>query len=148
MVISITLLLSYIVVTQHILEPQTYRTEDTKIGLQYSIRELNSLLRRGLFVLWGGFCVVGRLGRKKKRARGARSSPARFLFFFLMGIPSGSLCGGERELKQQRRKERSKRRHLKREFALFQTFLVFKSSIERENRKFYVVVVHYDIKNA
>ena len=30
-----------------------------------------SLLRRGLFVLWGGFCVVGRLGRKKKRARGA-----------------------------------------------------------------------------
>ena len=42
-----------------------------------------------------------RLGRKKKRARGARfpSSPARFLFFsiidILMGIPSGSLCGGE-----------------------------------------------------
>ena len=32
----------------------------------------SSLLRRGLFVLWGGFCVVGRLGRKKKRARGAR----------------------------------------------------------------------------
>ena len=28
-----------------------------------------SLLRRGLFVLWGGFCVVLRLGRKKKRAR-------------------------------------------------------------------------------
>ena len=59
-----------------------------------------SLLRRGLFVLWGGFCVVGRLGRKKKRARGARWSPARFLFLsiidILMGIPSGSLCGGER----------------------------------------------------
>ena len=41
-------------------------------------------------MLWGGFCVVavGRLGRKKKRARGARwegweSSPARFLFFRL-----------------------------------------------------------------
>ena len=34
---------------------------------------------------------MGRLGRKKKRARGAR-----FLFFFsLMRIPSGSLCGGE-----------------------------------------------------
>ena len=32
----------------------------------------HSLLRRGLFVLWGGFRVVGRLGRKKKRARGAR----------------------------------------------------------------------------
>ena len=92
MVISITLLLSYIVVTQHILEPQTYRTEDTKIGLQYTIREL----------------------------------------------------------KQQRRKERSKRRHLESEFALFQTFLVFKSSIKREIRKFYVVVVvvHYDVKNA
>ena len=39
-------------------------------------------------MLWGGFCVVARLGRKKKRARGARwegwkSSPARFLFFRL-----------------------------------------------------------------
>ena len=58
-----------------------------------------SLLRRGLFVLCGSFCVVGRLGRKKKGARGA-SSPARFLFLsiidILMGIPSGSLCGGER----------------------------------------------------
>ena len=50
-----------------------------------------SLLRRGLFVLWGGFCVVRRLGRKKKRARGAQweggkfpSSPARFLFFRLL----------------------------------------------------------------
>ena len=89
MVISITLL-SYIVDTQHILEPQTYRTEDTKIGLQYTIREL----------------------------------------------------------KQQRRKERSERRHFKSEFALFQTFLLFKSSIKREIRKFYVVVVHYDVKNA
>ena len=51
----------------------------------------DSLLRRGLFVLWGSFCVVGRLGRKKKGAR--------FLFLsiidILMGIPSGSLCGGE-----------------------------------------------------
>ena len=76
--------------SRYILEPQTYRTEATKIGLQYTIREL----------------------------------------------------------KQQRRKERSKRRHLKSEFALFQTF-VFKSSIKREFRKFYVVVVHYyDIKNA
>ena len=48
---------------------------------------------------------MGRLGRKKKRARGAPlfpSSPARFLFLsiidILMGIPSGSLCGGERHL--------------------------------------------------
>ena len=61
-----------------------------------------SLLRRGLFVLWGGFCVVGRLGRKKKRARGARWEGGRERFLFLsiidilMGIPSGSLCGGER----------------------------------------------------
>ena len=35
MVISIKLLLSYIFVTQHIWEPQTYKTEDTKIGLEY-----------------------------------------------------------------------------------------------------------------
>ena len=60
-------------------------------------------------------CVVGRLGRKKKRARGARweggrekrgppfpssHRPPRAFYFFdyfiLMGIPSGSLCGGER----------------------------------------------------
>ena len=67
-------------------------------------RPLGSLLRRGLFVLWGGFCVVGRLGRKKKRARGALfpSFPARFLLLsiidILMGIPSGSLCGGESPL--------------------------------------------------
>ena len=46
------------------------------------------------------------------------------------------------ELKQQRRRERSKRRHLKSEFALFQTSLVFTSSIKREIRKFHVVVEH------
>ena len=48
-----------------------------------------SLLRRGLFVLWGGFCIealycgeafVLRLGRKKKRARGGR--PPRAFYFF------------------------------------------------------------------
>ena len=47
---------------------------------------------------------MGRLGRKKKRARGA--FPARFLFLsiidILMGIPSGSLCGGERDCSQSR----------------------------------------------
>ena len=62
-------------------------------------------------------CVVGRLGRKKKRARragweggrekrGSRRCPLpivpRALSIFsiidiLMGIPSGSLCGGDRE---------------------------------------------------
>ena len=47
-----------------------------------------SLLRRGLFVLWGGFCVVRRRGRKKKRARGARwewgssHRPPRAFYFF------------------------------------------------------------------
>ena len=40
------------------------------------------------------------------------------------------------------------KRHLKSEFALFQTFLVFTSSIKREIRKFQVVVVHYDSKNG
>ena len=39
-------------------------------------------------------CVVGRLGRKKKEARGARSFPARFLFFwlllFLLRYPAGT----------------------------------------------------------
>ena len=41
-----------------------------------------------------------------------------------------------------------RKRHLKSEFALFQTFLVFTSSIKREIRKFHVVVVHYDSKNG
>ena len=90
----------------------------------------------------------GEAGEKEKESARGTIVPRALSIFFLMGIPSGSLCGGERELKQQRRKERSKRRNLKSEFALFQTFLVFKSSIEREIRKFYVVVVHYDIKNA
>ena len=42
------------------------RTHSVTLG---DLLVLYSLLRRGLFVLWGGFCVVGRLGRKKKRAR-------------------------------------------------------------------------------
>ena len=46
------------------------------------LHNMNSLLRRGLFVLWGGFCVVGRLGRKKKRARGARPIVPRALSIF------------------------------------------------------------------
>ena len=51
-------------------------------------------------------CIVRRLlccgeaGEKEKEsARGTMASPARFLFLsiidILMGIPSGSLCGGE-----------------------------------------------------
>ena len=66
------------------------------------------------------FCVVGRLGRKKKEARGTmgrgkreerllplpssrRSPRAFYVFFFLViamfiGIPSGSFCWGERAL--------------------------------------------------
>ena len=53
-------------------------------------------------------CVVGRLGRKKKRARGARWEGGRERFLFLsiidilMGIPSGSLCGGERDSRTSR----------------------------------------------
>ena len=57
-------------------------------------------------MLWGGFCVVavGRLGRKKKRARGARwegweSSPARFLFFRLFYFD------GDTQRKPMRRRE-------------------------------------------
>ena len=87
MVILITLLLSYIFFTQHILGPQTYRTEDTKIGLQYTHADT-------------------------------------------------------RQFKQKRRRERSKRCHLKGEFALFQTTLVFMSSIKGEITKFHVVLVH------
>ena len=57
-----------------------------------------SLLRTGLFVLWGGWG-----GRKRERANHVfslfPSSPALFLFFSIIaifiGIPSGSLCGGE-----------------------------------------------------
>ena len=47
--------------------PRTLPTDPTDCRALSS--ERLSLLRRGLFVLWGGFCVVGRLGRKKKRAR-------------------------------------------------------------------------------
>ena len=63
------------------------------------------------------FCVVGRLGSKKKKARGARLEGERekrglfppfpsslvpralsifFIIAIFIGIPSGSLCGGER----------------------------------------------------
>ena len=57
-----------------------------------------SLLRGGLFVLWGGWGE-----RKRERANHVfslfPSCPARFLFFSIIaifiGIPSGSLCGGE-----------------------------------------------------
>ena len=46
-------------------------------------------------------CVVGRLGRKKKRARAFYF----FDYFILMGIPSGSLCEGERKVGKTRRKK-------------------------------------------
>ena len=46
--------------------------------------------------MWGGFCVEA--GEKEKESAWG----ARFLFFsiidILMGIPSGSLCGGESDL--------------------------------------------------
>ena len=83
-----------------------------------------SLLRRGLFVLWRGFCVVRRLGRKKKdphqninnrknRKRAGHDGKGevpivpRALSIFsiidiLVGIPSGSLCGGERYIPEIR----------------------------------------------
>ena len=52
-----------------------------------------SLLRRGLFVLWGGLCC-GEAGEKEKEsARGTMGRGKRE--DILMGIPSGSLCGGE-----------------------------------------------------
>ena len=43
-------------------------------------------------------CFVGRLGRKKTRACGKQSSPVLSMFSIIaifIGIPSGSLCGGE-----------------------------------------------------
>ena len=69
-----------------------------------------SLLRRGFFVLWGGWGERKReraghdMKGKKRREVPAfslfPSSPARFLIFpiiaIFIGIPSGSLCGGER----------------------------------------------------
>ena len=82
MIISITLLLSYIVVTQHILEPQTYRTEDTKIGLQYSIGRLTlssteaSLCYGEAFASWGGW------GERKRERAGHDRPPRAFYFFF------------------------------------------------------------------
>ena len=67
-----------------------------------------SLLRRGLFVLWGGWgerkrerAGHDRKGEERREAAVSLfpSFPARFLFLsiidILMGIPSGSLCGGE-----------------------------------------------------
>ena len=69
-----------------------------------------SLLRRGLFVLWGGWgerkrerAGHDRKGKKRREVPAFSlfpSSPARFLIFpiiaIFIGIPSGSLCGGER----------------------------------------------------
>ena len=56
-------------------------------------------------MLWGGFCVVavGRRGERKRElaghdGKGGNRPPRAFYFFdyfILMGIPSGSLCGGE-----------------------------------------------------
>ena len=37
-----------------------------------------SLLRRGLFVLWGGFCVVGAGEKEKESARGTMGRGKRF----------------------------------------------------------------------
>ena len=65
-----------------------------------------SLLRRGLFVLWGGWGE-----RKRERAghdgKGEAPIVPRALSIFsiidiLMGIPSGSLCGGERYIPEIR----------------------------------------------
>ena len=61
------------------------------------------------FVLWGGWGE-----RKRERAGNAvslfPSFPARFLFLsiidILMGIPSGSLCGGERYIWQLLKKKK------------------------------------------
>jgi len=70
----------------------------------------SSLLRRGLFVLWGGWGErkrerAGHDGKRHERREASApafflfpSLPARFLFFRLLlfiGIPSESLCGGE-----------------------------------------------------
>ena len=64
------------------------------IWTQGKIHPGNSLLRRGLFVLWGGWGE-----RKRERTFSLfPSSTARFQFFdycYFKGIPSGSLCGGE-----------------------------------------------------
>ena len=75
------------------------------------ISDNDSLLRRGLFVMWGSWgekkrARAGHNGKEKERRETPAfslfpSSPARFLFFFFsiiaifIGIPSGSLCGGE-----------------------------------------------------
>ena len=79
-------------------------------GMFRHVPECSSLLRRGLFVLWGGWGErkrerAGHDGKGEER-REARRFPLpivpRALSIFsiidiLMGIPSGSLCGGERE---------------------------------------------------
>ena len=55
-------------------------------------------------MLWGGW------GERKRERAGHPSSPARFLFLsiidILMGIPSGSLCGGERYIWQLMKKKK------------------------------------------
>ena len=38
-------------------------------------------------------CIAGRAGEREKES--ARGRPPRFLFFDFIGMPSGSLCGGE-----------------------------------------------------
>ena len=80
--------------------------------LQFTNKNVGSLCSDSLFRFMSlsppqrPLCVVGRLGRKKKRARGSRWAflsshrpPRAFYFFdycYFVGIPSGSLCGGER----------------------------------------------------
>ena len=60
-----------------------------------SVGENGSLPRRGLFVLWGGW------GERKRERAGLPIVPRALSIFsiidILMGIPSGSLCGGESE---------------------------------------------------
>ena len=71
---------------------------DHSLESYWAVLSCGSLLRRGLFVLWGGW------GERKRERAGHDGFPLsivpRALSIFsiidiLMGIPSGSLCGGE-----------------------------------------------------
>ena len=46
-------------------------------------------------------CIAGRAGEREKES--ARGRPPRFLFFDFIGMPSGSLCGGESSQRKSKR---------------------------------------------
>ena len=86
-----------------------YRKKLTSL-ISHRVLEQFALISHTLSPPQRSLCIVRRLGRKKKRARRARFPipiVPRALSIFsiidvLMGIPSGSLCGGESHIQEKK----------------------------------------------